>query len=74
MENSSREILTYSETTDLTDVVTDENSKNIEPFIYQNISYSDKRVVEKLEKIEDIKRKINSKKIKGKATYMSLFI
>ena len=74
MENSSREILTYSEATDSTDVVTDENSKNIEPFIYQNISYSDKRVVEKLEKIEDIKRKINSKKIKGKATYMSLFI
>ncbi len=74
MENSSREILTYSETTDLTDVVIDENTKNIEPFIYQNISYSDKRVVEKLEKIEDIKRKINSKKIKGKATYMSLFI
>ena len=74
MENSSREILTYSETTDSTDVVTDENLKNIEPFIYQNISYSDKRVVEKLEKIEDIKRKINSKEIKGKVTYMSLFI
>lgn len=74
METNSEEVLTYSGNEELLNIMNDCNEKNIEPFIFQNIRYSDKRVAEKLEKIEAIKRKLNSKKVKGKITYMSLFI
>ena len=74
MKSNSKKILTYSKIEDLSNKINKENSNDFEPFIYQNIKYSDKRVVEKLEKIENIKRKINAKEVKGKLAYMSLFI
>ncbi len=73
METNSEDLFADIEKNDFIDQMSDEKSTNYEPLIYQNIKYSDKRVIEKIEKIESIKRKINSKDISKKIAYISLF-
>lgn len=73
METNSEDLFADIEKNDFIDQMSDEKSTNYEPLIYQNIKYSDKRVIEKIEKIESIKRKISSKDISKKFAYISLF-